>query len=262
MGCGPRYARRTIGTDPGVTVVLRAEKGDEGPVGRGFEHPLSISPVRMTHVLSQLDVREEVDEGGERRPALPTEVLYPAGAALSHALSQATPDEEVVAQIVRKERRLGLFSTSYLTSLVAYARDGVLVIHLRHLDVELQKGTEIPEPWVHRSVSSFRLVPGAGMTALGPQEVAVHWRDPVFRRPGNLRVGPGGRIERRVILLESAPDEGGPEPSSGAEAEGRLAPETLRALADLEEERRAGRLSEAEYQARRRAVLERDPAAR
>ena len=34
-----------------------------------------------------------------------------------------------------------------------------------------------------------------------------------------------------------------------------LSPEQLRSLADIEEERRAGRITETEYRARRRAIL-------
>jgi len=88
------------------------------------------------------------------------------------------------------------------------------------------------------------------MTLVGPQEVAVDWRDPAFREPRRISVTPTG-VHRRTILMES------PEtPAGEAERSGELSPAALRALADLEEARRAGRVSESEYQARRQEILE------
>jgi hypothetical protein len=43
------------------------------------------------------------------------------------------------------------------------------------------------------------------------------------------------------------------------ERAGRLSPDTLRELADLEEERLAGEISEAQYKAKRRAILAGQP---
>jgi hypothetical protein len=248
--CGPRYARRPVESEAGVTVVLRGERRDGALVDRGYEHPATIAPVRVTHILSQIDVRKGADEGGTREPVLPTDLLYPAGEALSRGLAQAGPGEEVLVQAVRRERRL-IFTTDYLTTLLVYVKDGRLYLHVRHLNAELPKDERSdppPEPWLDRRVDEFRIVPGEAMSAVGPQEVAVDWRDPVFREPRRISVTPTG-IHRRTILMESPAEA--PSPESG-----ELSPETLRALADLEEARRAGRLSESEYQARRREILE------
>ncbi len=58
---------------------------------------------------------------------------------------------------------------------------------------------------------------------------------------------------RREILLE---DEAVEAPEASEPLPDGLAPEALRRLADLEELRRDGRISEAEYQRRRQALLE------
>jgi hypothetical protein len=254
LACGPRYARRPVESEPGVTVVLRGEKRGGEVKDQGYQHPATIAPVRVTHILSQIDVRKDADEGGTREPAVPTDLLYPAGAAISRALANAGPGEQVVVQAVRRERRL-IFTTDHVTTLLCYVKDGRLFVHVRHLDDELPKDErreQIPEPWLDRRVDDFRVVPGEAMTLVGPQEVSVDWRDPAFREPRRISVTPTG-VHRRTILMESPETETAPEE---AERSGELSPETLRALADLEEARRSGQVSESEYQARRREILE------
>jgi hypothetical protein len=76
----------------------------------------------------------------------------------------------------------------------------------------------------------------------------------VFAHPTRTRVTPSGNVVRREILSES-PEEVQDRPDAGTELE-NLSPEQLRSLADIEELRRAGRITEVEYRARRRAILE------
>ena len=98
---------------------------------------------------------------------------------------------------------------------------------------------------------AFRTLASEGIDPIGPQRVAVHWRDERFRQPTNVRVGPGGKMSRRTILMqEEAPAEA-PLPAQSLPSD----PDALRALAELEEARRAGAVSEAEYQRRRREIL-------
>jgi hypothetical protein len=254
LACGPRYARRPIESEPGVTVLLRGLKRGGEIVDQGYGHPVTISPVRVTHVLSQIDVRRGADEGGTREPAVPTDLLYPTGQAISRALAKAGPGEQVVVQAVRRDRRL-IFTTDHVTTLLLYVKEDRLVVHVRHLDDELPKDErrdQLPEPWADRRVDEFRVVPGEAMALVGPQEVAVDWRDPAFRQPRRISVTPTG-VHRRTILMESP----GAEATAGEpERSDELSPETLRALADLEEARRSGRVSESEYQERRREILE------
>jgi hypothetical protein len=259
LGCGARYARVPVHADDLTQVVLRAELRDGKPVERGFAHPATISGVRLSHVLAQIDVRvNEGDEGAsERRPAIHTDLVYPLGELLSQALAKADPNQEVVVQARRKERRLGLFTQSYDTSFVAWVgADGLLYLHLSRLDWPVPKGKEEEprEPLVGREVMAFRALASEGVDPVGHQSVAVHWRDDRFRRPTSVHVGPGGKVSRRTVLMQ---EEGPPETDAAASPEAMPSdPEALRALADLEESRSKGELTEAEYLRRKRQILE------
>jgi hypothetical protein len=258
-GCGTRYARVPVHEDDLTQVVLRAELRDGQPVERGFTHPATISGVRLSHVLAQIDVRvDEGEEGAsERRPAIHTDLVYPLGELLSQALAKADPSQEVVVQALRKERRLGLFTQSYATSFVAWvAADGLLYLSLSRLDWPVPKGKEDEprEPVVGREVMAFRALASEGVDPVAHQTVAVHWRDDHFRRPTTVHVGPSGKVSRRTVLME---EDAPPEADAAAAPETMPSdPEALRALADLEESRRAGELTEAEYLRRKRAILE------
>jgi hypothetical protein len=256
-GCGTRYTRAPVYSDDFTKVVLRAELREGEPVPRGFAHPATIAGVRLAHVLAQIDVRVKTSSEvrGERRPAIHTDLVYPLGERLSEALAQANPDQEVVIEAYRQERRLGLFTQRFATSFVAWVgEDGLLYLALSRLDWEVPKGQEeeLREPSVGRQVMAFRTLASEGVDPVGPQQVAVHWRDERFRRPTNVHVGPSGKMTRRTILMqEEAPDEA-PAGSQALPTD----PDALRALAELEEERRSGAVNEAEYQRRRRAILE------
>ena len=257
--CGPRYTRVTIQDSGGLIVQLRAEVREGEAVDRGFAHPATISRARITNILSRIEVRKEDGKESEkeaaREPAIPAEFLYDLGDLVSAALGKADPSQEVVIRAVRKARRLGIFTEKFLTSFVAYVLGDDLYIHLSRVDDTLPKDSEdiIPEPWPDREVMSFKVLPSDGIVPVGAQAVMVAWRDPLFRAPGQVKVGPGGKILRRQILLESPVEE--ESETTTPEIGGHLSPETLRALADLEELRRQGAISEAAYQERRRSLL-------
>ena len=252
--CGPRYARTVVRDDGALKAVLRAQLRDGDPVPRGFSHPVTISGVRLAHILSRLDVRTGSDEegGGERRPAIATELVYELGNLLSEALARADPSQEVVIQALRKERRFGIFTQEFYTSLVAWVQGDALVVHLSSVDVLVPKGgeDEIREPVAGREVMAFKVLPAEGIVPVGPQAVSVAWRDPIFRDASAMRVAPGGKVIRRTILMEAPPEEV-PAENLPVPAD----PATLRALADLEEARRNGAITELEYQERRRDLL-------
>jgi hypothetical protein len=161
-----------------------------------------------------------------------------------------------VVQALRSERRLGLFTQTFVTSFLAFVGpDDLLHLELSRLDWPVPKGSEdeLREPVAGRELMAFRVLASEGVEPTGHQSVAIHWRDERFRNPTSVRVGPGGKVTRRTVLME--------EEAPAAEAEPGAAqlptdPESLRALADLEEARRAGELTEAEYQRKRRALLE------
>jgi hypothetical protein len=259
--CGPRYARVTLHDRDGTKVLLRAEVGEGEAVNRGFAHPATISEVRVTNILSRIDVRLDSEKGSPRVPAIPAEFLYPLGNLVSAALAKADPSQEVVVQAIRKERRFGIFTQLYLTSFVTYVVGDELSIHLSRVDYPIPKGDEdtLREPWPNREAMPFTVLAGDGIVPVGAQAVTVAWRDPLFRSGEHLRLGPGGKAMRREILFESREEE---TESAAPEIVGDLTPETLRALADLEESRRSGAISEAEYQDRRRRILASDGEAR
>ena len=257
LGCGTRYARVPVHADDLTQVALRAELRDGKPVERGFAQPATISGVRLAHVLAQIDVRvDEGEEGAnERRPAIHTDLVYPLGELLSQALAKADPSQEVVVQALRKERRLGLFTETFATSFVAWVgSDGLLYLHLSRLDWAVPKGEEdqLREPVLGREVMAFRALASEGVDPVAHQAVAVDWRDDRFRSPTRVHVGPSGKVNRRTVLME---EESPGLPDSSPEAM-PSDPESLRALADLEESRSKGELTEAEYLRRKREILE------
>ena len=259
FGCGAKYVRKTIHDDGDVSVVLRAEVRSGERFQRHFGHPATISSVRIAHILSRIDVRTDVeDQGGHRIPAIHTSLLYPLGDLLSEALAKAKTDEEVIVQAVRKEKRLGIFHQSFLTSLVTYVGgDDRLYVHLYRVEWPVPKteNTEIREPVIGREAMSFRVIPSDAMQTVSPQALAIEWRDPAFRKATNIRVGATGKVMRRTILLESG-DEAAEDVPEEAPVEAIPSdPKALRALAELEEARTEGRITEAEYRSRRRALL-------
>ncbi len=257
LGCGTRYARVTLVDDDRARVVLRSALQGGQAVKRGYSHPATISAVRIAHILSLVDVREDAsdDDAAPRRAAVHSDLVYPLGELLASALAKADATQEVAIEAVRKERRLGLFSQSFATSLVGFVdANQRLQLHFSRADWQIPKGeeNEAREPFAGREVMAFRVVPAQGIEPIARQAVAVDWRDPRFRSAANIHVGASGKVHRREVLLEN---ETPAAPQAEAPAAVPSDPAVLRALAELEEARRAGRVSEADYQRRRREIL-------
>jgi hypothetical protein len=259
-GCVTRTVRETVYDDQRTRVFLRSQAKIRGTVDRGFRHPLTISPVRIAHVLSRIDLRTEADKGTQRVPAIPVDALYPMSEGISQALAKANPDQEVVVLSISKTKRFGLFDRDYLTSFLTYAKGDALFIHFSRSEWEVPPRREkrLPEPHVGKHEMNFRVLPSDAMTLVDAQSVAVEWRDPIFSKASRTRILPGGRVVRRTILMESPEEEPGEHPPQDPIGEG-LSPETLRQLADLEEMRLRGEISEAQYDTRRREILAADP---
>jgi hypothetical protein len=255
VSCAGRLVRQTVFEDQGTEVILRSRvKGGE-PVERGFDHPMSISTVRLAHILSRLEIRTEAKDGSQRSPAIPLESLYLVADGVAKALAVAGPHQEVVVLSVRKDKHFVLFDRKHLTSFVTYRKDDLLYVHLvrSEWEVEPRREDRLPEPDVGEHVMKFRVLPSKAMTLVDSQSVVVDWRDPVFKRPTRTRLTPGGKVVRREILLESEEPEA-VDPTPVPLPDG-LSPAALRALADLEELRRQGTISEAQYNARRLEIL-------
>jgi hypothetical protein len=265
-GCGAKTVRRTVSDDGSIQITLRGQTKGGAPIDRGFQHPASISGVRLAHLLSRIDIRTEEENKNERTPAVPAELLYDIGDALSKGLAQADSSQEIVVMAKRRTRRLGVFNEDYLTSFVAFVREDRLYIYLSRVDWPIPKNPNEPvtEPKIDKPVMKFHVLPSEAMQSVGTQGVAADWRDPIFKQPTAVRMTATGKVVRRTILMESAPDKpapGTPEAEDENVVGGSLSPETLRKLADLEEARRRGELTEGEYSARKRSILLADPSA-
>jgi len=129
-------------------------------------------------------------------------------------------------------------------------------VHFSHHDWEVPKSRDerTPEPRIGDSPQSFKLYSGTAMALVFDQAVAVDWRDPVFAHPTRTRIMPSGKVERSEILMES-PAEVDDKAGAAEKLPENLSPEQLRNLADIEEQRRDGKITETEYHVRRRAIL-------
>jgi len=257
------YSRNVLSASGDNKVVLRSHKTLGVVEEQGYDHPATIAGTRLAHVLSRIDIRTDDSDANSRKPAIPAEMIYDLGEKLSNALARATKDEEVVVVAARRERSLGVFTHDYITSFSAYVKGDMLHIRLFHLDWEQPQGgaqAKIEEPVPDKQVMRFRVLPSEAMQPEGAQGVAVAWRDPVFKSPTAVRVTPSGKIVRRTVLMESeAPaEENVQEEPLPSVTTGNLSPAQLRALADLEEMRRDGKVNENDYQARRARILRGD----
>jgi hypothetical protein len=261
-------SRHTAYDQQGIQAILRSYKEGGETVEKGFSHPAPIASVRLAHALSFIDV--EVGEGKKRQrvPAVNPTIIYQVADALEVGLEQANENQEVVVMAVRKERRLGIFHAKYLTSLVANVKGDLLTVQVGHADWEIPKideyqrgGDDLPEPRADKPVMRLRVLPDTALTLLGPQTVALDWKSDRFRDPSRIQLSPSGEVRRREVLLEDQTLEAPVAPEATVPLD-RLDPNTLRALADLEDQRRSGAITEAEYQLRRREILEADPATR
>jgi hypothetical protein len=256
-GCVTRVVRTPVLDENNVQVYLRQHLKGGKPVDHGFSHPVSIAPVRVTNILARIEVRDEDDDRkGAREPAIPTAVLYAAGEGIAKSLTKADSTQEVVVMAIERKRTHGIFTNDHLTSLVAWVKDDRLFVYLGELDHPMSHDPKDKpkEPNVEKIVSKKQVNGGDGFVAQGPRIAAADWRSTIFRDAA-VRVRPGGEVVRRTILMEEAPEEDPTNAPGPAPPPEGLSPEALRALADLEEERRRGQLTEPDYQARRREIL-------
>jgi hypothetical protein len=250
-GCGPKVVRETVRDTDASYVGLRRTIEDDAPVRRGYEHPATVAGVRIAHILSSL-VRET--KGGQREPLIRNEHVYELADGLAAALAKAGPDDEIVAIARMRDRRFQLFTVDRVTSFRVFMRSGQLYVEFFAVEEQLerevaQKGYEPPLELPRRE-PGWKLVPGPALAPLDARSVAVDWRDDYWRKPMSLRVR-AGKLSRRTVLIESEESES-PGPSAATPATDAQ----RRALDQLDAARRSGVVSEAEYQRRRRLVLE------
>ncbi len=258
VGCATKQVRTPVFDQSGVEVFLRQQMKGSEPVDHGFSHPVTIAPVRITNILARIQVREKDGEDKTgREPALPTGLLYAIGQGVAEALGKADSTQEVVVMAVERRKSLGVFTNDFLTSLIVWMKDDRLFVHLGELgNVMSRDPRDKPrEPQLTTIDERKQVLGGDGFTPAGPRLVAADWRAAVFSDIGAIRIRPGGEIVRRTILLEETPEEDAANRPGPAPPPEGLSPDALRALADLEEARRSGALSETEYQTQRRDIL-------
>jgi len=265
-GCVTRTARKTFFEDSSTRVVLVQKKRGSVVIDRGYAHPVQIAPVRMAHILSRLDVRVEKKDLIQRMPAIPTDALYEIADHLANAFSQVDSSQYIVVYYKRRSKRFGVFDRNHLTSFLVFANGDSMYLHFSKVDWEIQKTgrrEKIPEPRIKDETSAFRVVASKGMMVANPNAVAIDWSHEVFKKPSRTHIAPGGKIVRRTILME-APEEDEPEAETSGDKQipAALSAATLRALADLEDERTKGEVNEADYTTRRRRILEADSASK
>jgi hypothetical protein len=253
--CAARVERENVFAEGRTEIELRREVRAGEAVAKGYSHPALIAPTRLANTLASIDIRKGGADN-ERVPAIPSDTLYTIAKGVSAALEKASPDQELAVISLRNEKRFGIFDRNYLTSFICYVKGDQLYVHLSRVDWELprDKNARIPWPSLTDEGTPLRIVPGRGISVAGTRTAAIDWRSDFFAKQRAFRVSSSGEIERRTILMESPEVDVAPsEPGEALPAD--LAPSTLRALADLEEERRQGKITESYYQARRSEIL-------
>ena len=252
---GTRTVRAPVFKEGQVRVFLRHQQSGGRPLELGFEHPRSISSVRLSRILAGVDVRERdrKNKRGELHAAMSTDLAFLLGEGMSKAFGEADPNQEIVVMAIATRKRHGIFAADYLTSLVAWIKDDRLWVHFGEIDKRLSGDpSERPkEPERSETKGKFRLVKSTGVRPVGSHTLAADWRDAAFSKSAPSRTRGEGRELRRTVLME----EEGARDLEDASEQDALSPSMLRALADLEEERLTGTLSEDEYRRRRQEIL-------
>ena len=257
LACITRQVDVPVYSDHATDVELRSYKKGGKPIDRGYGHPVNISAQRISHILGAVEVRVGDRDEHTLYPIVTGKTLLPISKGVAMALAQADSSQMVVVKNLRIKKRFGLFTRKHLTSFIVYAKDDYLNVKVSRVDWELPRDpkAKIPEPRLGEEQMDFRAMPSQGMHQAGRQTVAVRWRDPFFATASRSFDRKDSGARTRTILMEEAipPEERGQAlPESVVD---RMSPETLRALADLEENRQAGAISEGEYQRRRRELV-------
>jgi hypothetical protein len=257
-GCVTREVKEGVFARGGVDIFLREHKQGFSVVEREFQHPLQISPQRLVHMLGALDIRGREAQLAGIRSAFEPSQLQIVAKGLASAFQQATPDQEVAVQIVRKQQQHVIFDRKFLTSFVAWAQNDLLYVSFSRVDWPIPdrvKKTALPEPRIDEHPMKFKVVPSEGMYPEGNYAVSMEWQDPIFRKPLR-KVARDDERRTRTILMEEPDLPPARKTSIPADVLPHLTATQLRELADLEEARQTGRLTEGHYRREREKILE------
>jgi hypothetical protein len=253
-GCGPKLVVEPVFQEANARVELRRTVDGDEVVPRGYEHPATISDVRLAHILASLNYETPK---GEPRATIRTVHVYELAEGLALAFTKAGPDDEIAAAAFSRDPRLGIFTDDRVTSFRAYLRSGQLFLEFFAVEKILEdpgvanesskyKIPKKPPTYAPR----FRLTPGEAMALTGQRTIAIDWRSAEFRKPLTLT---SSGIQRRTILMEEVDDaiedEARERPAGFTDAQ-------IRALDQLDAARRSGLVTEAEFQRRRRLIVE------
>ena len=261
---GCMTTKKTIIDKRAIRVQLVSKRGDN----LEFNHPTIIAPVRLSHILARIDIRLSIKDGQQRAPAFHIESLDSISQGLAQGLREAGPNQRVIVYSTRRAKRFVIFDRSYLTSFVAYVHGEHLFLHLSRSNWEIppRRQDHLPEPKIGKFPSKFRILPGTAMKLVDEQALAIEWSDPLFKIPSRTRFTPSGEMVRKTILMESpeperdlGSDAGGAKPRDAQPVPAGISPETLRELADLEERRQRGEISEYDYERQRSKLFAADP---
>jgi hypothetical protein len=270
--CGPRLVVDPVVSSDTVRVVLRRTEDGGVVTPRGYAHPVTVSDVRLAHILANLEHR---DADGRRTPTIRSETVYDLAEALGAAIGKAGPDDEIAAVAFATNTRLALFTEKLVTSFRVYAQGDELTFEFFEIETPLEPGEGKPgrdreyaiPASPPASAPKFRLIAPPSTVAAGDRMLHVSWRDPYFAQPVSLSVR-AGRFRRRAVLMEAedgalAPAPAGTTPAGNEEDDAPALPvpaglrdAQLRALDQLDALRRSGLIKEADFQRRRRMVLE------
>jgi hypothetical protein len=257
-GCGPKVVRNRIFDQPTARVELQHKTKSGEVIPRGFGHPATIADVRIAHILASLFF-DDTDQ--KRRPVIRSEHVYDLAAGISKALAAATPDDEIAAAAFPTDRRLGIFTDDRVTSFRLHLEGDSMQIDFMEVEAPLEKeGAKVGYTQYEIPADSpglaptFTLQTGDSITKMGNRGVSVAWRDDTFRRPVSLR-DRDGKGKRRTVLMELPPEKDAGAAQKPARPEG-LVDEQIKALDLADADRASGKITEAEYQKRRRLILE------
>lgn len=259
LSCATREIKNTVYDRGGVQMFLREHKQGFQVIERGFQHPVHISPQRLAHILGAIDIRGREAALAGIRAAFEPAQLKTISKGLAHSLRTANPDQEVGVSILRKEMQHVIFDRKRLTSFVAYVRNELLYLHFSRIDWEIPdrvKKTALPIPRVSEHPMKFRVEPTEGMFREGNYAVSVEWQDPIFKRPLRQAAADDSRRERTILMEEPDLPDAPRKSSIPADLLPHLTPAQLRDLADLEEGRQQGRVTEGHYRRQRDAILD------
>ncbi len=258
-GCGPKLVRDRVFEGSQTRVELQRREQGGVAVPRGFAHPATIADVRIAHILANLVFE---DGSQKKRAVIRSEHVFELAEGISAALAKATPDDEVAAAAFPRDRRLGIFTDDRVTAFRLHLEGDAMQIQFSNVEDALEKEGakvgyseyEIPGD-APTTRSSFTLQKSDSIAVSGSRGVSVAWRDDVFRRPVSLR-DRDGKTKRRTVLMELPREKEEGAPAAAPPRPPGLVDDQLRALDQLDADRGAGKVTEAEYQRRRRLILE------